>query len=506
MNHATVVSVASLVASVLVAAVGVRLGRAAGWRDQAPFALVGFTAALYAALNLPSTASASISDSFVVVSTRLQLATGALHAWAWVRFAAENLEERRRRRDVWFEALMLAVAACFVLPGVAFTDRVSLHELAELEVRYRLVEQTPFGGLLIGVTVLVFGTLALRYLLAWFDGRPGTGLLAASFGVFFLFAANDAGAASHVLRTPFLVEVGLFLPVGAVAWVNGTRFMADARELAELRVRLELLVELRTRELHGAHERLRRSEKLATLGQVAAGVAHEVNNPAAVVSGNLDYLLAALRSGEFPADAEECIADSSLAVRRISGIVRQLLQAGRVAGQPQSRALIPIAPLVGEAVRGARAAAAHVRVETDVPERLHALGEEQLLLQVLANLVGNAVQSVPVERSDGRVRVTARRLADRVRIEVRDNGVGMSREVLQRAFEPFFTTKEAGKGTGLGLAISRGLVTSLGGELKLESAAGEGTRAIVELPGEVAFAGGVAAPGAGAQDRPELLS
>jgi signal transduction histidine kinase len=122
------------------------------------------------------------------------------------------------------------------------------------------------------------------------------------------------------------------------------------------------------------------------------------------------------------------------------------------------------------------------------------------------NLVVNAVQAIPNEQPDGRVRVTARRLADRVRIEVRDNGAGMPREVLQRAFEPFFTTKGAGRGTGLGLAISRGLVTSLGGELRLESAVGEGTRAIVELPGEAAFAGGVAALGAAAKDRIEVPS
>jgi signal transduction histidine kinase len=504
-NHATVVSIACFVASFLVAVVGVRMGRAAGWKDQASFALVGFTAALYAAFNLPSTGGVSISDPLVVLATRLQLATGALHAWAWVRFAAENLEERRRRRDVWLERVLLLTAACFALPGVAFTERVTTHEVAELGVWYRLVDETPFGSFLVVFIVAVFGMLALRYLRAWISGRAGTGALALAFGVFFLLTASDAAAVAGLLRAPLLVEVGLFLPVGAVAWVNGTRFIADAQELSELRVRLEHLVEQRTRELLGAHERLRRTERLATLGQVAAGVAHEVNNPAAVVAGNLDYLLAALRRGALPADAEDCIADSSLAVRRISGIVRQLLHAGRVAGQPQQRVLIPIAAIVGEATRAARAAAAHVRVETDVPEWLHALGEEQLLQQVLVNLVVNAVQAVPSWRLDGSVRITARRDADRVRIEVSDNGAGMSCEVLQKAFEPFFTTKGPGKGTGLGLAISRGLVTSLGGELRLESTIGEGTRAVVEIPGEAAFAAD--GPfGAVAAGRPETLS
>lgn len=506
MNHATVVSVAAFVASILVAAVGVRLGRAAGWKDQVSFALVGFTAALYAAFNLPSTAGPSISDSVVVFATRLQLATGALHAFAWIRFAGENLGERCRRCDDWLGRLLLAAAACFVLPGVAFTDRVSTLELPALGIWYRLVEQTRFGGLLIVFTVSVFGMLALRYVRARLARRSGEGLLALAFGAFFLLAANDAASVAGLLGTPMLVEVGLFIPVGAVAWINGSRFIADARELSDLRVRLEELVELRTRELHGAHEQLRRSEKLATLGEVAAGVAHEVNNPAAVVSGNLDYLRNALGVGEIPRDALECIDESAAAVRRIAGIVRQLLHAGRAAGSRSTRTLVQVASVVREAARASRAAAGHVRVEAEIPEWLYAVGEEDLLLQVLVNLIVNAAQAIPPERTDGRVVVTARHLTDRVRIEVRDNGSGMTDEVLRKAFEPFFSTKAAGKGTGLGLAISRGLVVSLGGELRLESVVGVGTRALVDLPAEVMLTGGRPPAGLGDRRRPHALS
>lgn len=488
MNPASVVSVATLVASLLVALTSVRMGSAAGWKDQAPFALVGFTAALYSLANLPSTAGPWVSDPLVVVATRFQLATGALHAWAWVRFTAENLEEPRGPRQVFLERMLVVASFFAVLPGAAFRERVRVLDLPELGIHYRLVEQTVLGGLLAAFAVAVFGVLTLRYVRAWRAGRPGASTLAAAFAFFFVLAANDAAAIAGLLKTPFVAEIGFLLPLGIVAWANGTRFIADARELAELRVRLEQLVEQRTRELHGAHEQLRRSERLATLGQVAAGVAHEVNNPAAVVASNLDYLLDALRRGKLPSDAEDCIADSSLAVQRISGIVRQLLQAGRAAGQPQPRTHVPVAPIVREARRAANVAAAHVHVEIDVPERLHAIGEEQLLHQVLVNLAVNAAQAIPPERSDGRVRISARRRGDLVEIEVRDNGVGMSKEVLQKAFEPFFTTKAAGKGTGLGLAISRGLVTSLGGDLRLESTVGHGTRAVVEVPADAAFA------------------
>ena len=102
-------------------------------------------------------------------------------------------------------------------------------------------------------------------------------------------------------------------------------------------------------------------------------------------------------------------------------------------------------------------------------------------MQVLVNLVVNAVQAIPDHRADGRVVLRAETEGDRVRMVVEDNGAGIEPDVLRRVFEPFFTTKPFGSGTGLGLAVSRGLVASLGGDLRLESRPGQGTRAVVEL-------------------------
>jgi CheY-like chemotaxis protein/anti-sigma regulatory factor (Ser/Thr protein kinase) len=217
------------------------------------------------------------------------------------------------------------------------------------------------------------------------------------------------------------------------------------------------------------------------MGQFAAGVAHEVNNPAAVVTANLHYLAETERDS-LRKPAQDAVSESLVAMQRIGGIVRQLLEAGRLASSPEERTGVSPRPLADAASAAARVRfGKRVLVVNQLPERQWVLAQEGVLAQVLVNLVVNAVQAIPDGRSDGRVVIRSEEVGDRVRIVVEDNGAGMSLEVLRRVFEPFFTTKPFGSGTGLGLAVSRGLVTGLGGDLRLESEAGAGTRAIVDL-------------------------
>jgi signal transduction histidine kinase len=283
--------------------------------------------------------------------------------------------------------------------------------------------------------------------------------------------------------------------VAAIGYSLTDRFAADARSLAELRTRLENLVDERTRELATALEALHRSEKLAALGQFAAGVAHEVNNPAAVVTANLSYLSECKdEEGAWPDDTGECVRESLGSMERIARIVRQLLDAGRLSASPAATGAVALAPVARESLRTARArCGTRVRLVDEVDAQAAALGQEAVLLQVLVNLVVNAVQAIPPGRADGRVTVRSERAGGRVRLLVEDNGSGMKPEVLRRVFEPFFSTKPFGVGTGLGLAVSRGLVQSLGGDLRLESTPGGGTRATVELP-EASAPGCVAGP------------
>src|SRR6266542_535837 len=288
------------------------------------------------------------------------------------------------------------------------------------------------------------------------------------FALAFLLAmaTNDALAAWGVLNSPYLVDLGFIVPIGAVGYSLTARFAADARALAELRLRLESLVDDRTRDLARAQEALHRAEKLAALGQFAAGVAHEVNNPAAVVVANLKYLAECRTDdGAWPADTGDCVSESLTAMDRIARIVRQLLDASRLAAAPVAVEAVSLARVAQESLRTARARCGQrVPLEANVPEDVLALGQESMLVQIAVNLVVNAVQAIPADRGDGHVRVSASRGGGRVRLAVEDNGSGMSEEVLRRVFEPFFSTKPFGGGTGLGLAVSRGLVQSLGGD------------------------------------------
>jgi two-component system NtrC family sensor kinase len=177
----------------------------------------------------------------------------------------------------------------------------------------------------------------------------------------------------------------------------------------------------------------------------------------------------------------ESLRESQQAVGRIARMVRQLLDASRLA----SNAERPCEPVhlgraTHEAVRLARARTGDASVEIDVPDDLWALGHDQLVVQVLVNLVVNGAQAIPAGRA-GRISVRGGRAGDLVRLLVEDDGSGMDPPTLRRVFEPFFTTKPFGAGTGLGLAVSRGMVTSMGGDLRLESALGVGTRATIEL-------------------------
>jgi signal transduction histidine kinase len=123
----------------------------------------------------------------------------------------------------------------------------------------------------------------------------------------------------------------------------------------------------------------------------------------------------------------------------------------------------------------------NVTLEERVPSDLRALGDEDILQQVLVSLLANGIQAVPDQRT-GKVEVLARCEEGRVLIVVEDDGTGMPPDILARVFEPFFTTRPFGTGAGLSLAVSRGLMAGLGGDLRLESDPGRGTRAIVDLP------------------------
>ncbi len=217
------------------------------------------------------------------------------------------------------------------------------------------------------------------------------------------------------------------------------------------------------------------AEKLAALGELTAGVAHEINNPTAVILGNLDLVIAELGTALDPVRDEVTLIVEQ--IYRIQGIINQLLQyarpaefAGYVADVDVNRLVRDTLKLVRHLVKNAR-----VRIELDLAARGPIQINAQELQQVLVNLLVNAVHAVA--DTAGVIRIATRDWDDRgLCLSVQDNGPGIPQAARDKLFNPFFSTKEQGQGTGLGLSISYGLVRRYGGRITVESPPGQGAR------------------------------
>lgn len=248
-------------------------------------------------------------------------------------------------------------------------------------------------------------------------------------------------------------------------------------------------------EENAAQLRLQLADRLASLGTLAAGVAHEVNNPLAVIVLNAGYVLDRLErvrplledQEAYPLDVDVLVtaqSDIVTAANRIKHIVRDLTTFGRPTESLDAAASLSRA--VEWAVKSTKQTwEDRARVEIDVDPSLPAVAIDDVRLgQLLVNLIVNAAHSIaPADVSAQRIRVRAAAHGDAtVQFEVEDTGAGMSPETQARAFDPFFTTKPQALGTGLGLSICRGIVTACGGSLELESRLGHGTTVRVTLP------------------------
>lgn len=288
---------------------------------------------------------------------------------------------------------------------------------------------------------------------------------------------------------------------------------------------LEHRVEERTRDLSDALKHLKeseaqliQSEKMSSLGQMVAGVAHEINTPLAYVKNSLGQVSEKLPAIGNALDSSSRLLEQLAAGNDPDGLSRAFQQtSAQIGGLQEQQVIQELGDLVRDGVYGTgqvaeivanlknfsrldRSKVAHTNLNENLNSTL-LLAKHQLksvnvirnfgeipevtcapsqINQVLLNLITNAVQAMPDEK--GMLTLTSRRDGDGVAIDVEDNGSGIAPEVLPKIFDPFFTTKEIGKGTGLGLSISYKIIQQHGGRITVESRPGEGTKFTVWLP------------------------
>jgi two-component system, NtrC family, sensor kinase len=249
------------------------------------------------------------------------------------------------------------------------------------------------------------------------------------------------------------------------------------KELRDWAETLERKVAERAAEMRAIQTQMLQAEKLAAIGKLAAGVAHEINNPLTGVLTNASLLLQDTPAGDPDRADLQTIVDETMRCRKI---VKGLLEFSRQA-KPQTQPLElnqVIEDVLGLVKNQAsfRNIVLEMALDPDLPA---VMADRDQMRQVVLNIVLNAAEAMP---GGGRLRLasTFDRAAGRARIEAKDTGSGIPEEIQARMFEPFYTTKKTG--TGLGLAIAYGIVEEHKGRLRVDSAPGRGTTMIIELP------------------------
>jgi signal transduction histidine kinase len=307
-----------------------------------------------------------------------------------------------------------------------------------------------------------------------------------------------------LIAVAVLTALVLFILLPMARQLRHLKAEAEAaeRDARIYHARLEETVHTRTAELEAANARLADSlrelkttqarllfaDRLASVGQLAAGVGHEINNPLAYVLSNLSYIhkeMTRTQGAPGPEDREElltAIADAREGAERVRLIVQDL----KLLSRPDDVSSGPVD--LGGVLRRVMKLASHevgrrARLVEELGELPQVHGSGSGLGQVFLNLLINAAQAIPEGNAAGNeVRVKARwDVPERVVVEVSDTGRGIAPEHLERIFEPFFTTKPVGEGTGLGLAVCHGILQAHGGEIQVESQPGKGATFRVSL-------------------------
>ncbi|MFX0064082.1 MAG: PAS domain S-box protein [Candidatus Hermodarchaeota archaeon] len=236
-------------------------------------------------------------------------------------------------------------------------------------------------------------------------------------------------------------------------------------------------------------EEIIEKDKLAAVGQLAAGVAHELNTPLTNINLIAQLLLKMIETEKNfrnKASFTQDLQNIQKEVKFCGKIVKDLLQFSRKIDIDPTRFFVKslVNELISSPSNASRFREKDIEVTLDIEGDLEATADRNLIVQIFQNIIDNSIDALDENKEAPKINITAVRKNKLVEITIQDNGKGLRKEDLPHVFEPFFTTKDAGKGTGLGLSICRVIIEKHKGTIKIESSVGKGTKIILSLPPE----------------------
>lgn len=345
-----------------------------------------------------------------------------------------------------------------------------------------------------GLSLCIVGTGTL-YQWSSRDAAVTTFIIFGMFLIPSLFFRGKALTNVETLQTfvancIFMVSTGVLVVVGTIYHYSFRYKEFTAR--STMRKQQSDLVRLKNEKIKQTAETLKntetqlfQSEKMSLLGQLSAGVIHEVANPLNFTNQALDVLRHEVKKKESEPKVEEIIEDMQDGLDRIRETISELRGFAQIGKRGQER--FSLHETISNSLRflGKPIVEANIKVEVDVDESLEITGVRNQIIQVLINLIHNAIHAMADGERRGVLKIDAAEQADKsVLIQIADNGSGISKERVDQIFDPFFTTKDPGEGTGLGLSICYRIIENHAGTIRASSEIGKGTTFHVTVPGD----------------------
>lgn len=456
--------------ALLAAALLLGVSLAPGWRDHRVLSLAFLAAALFGLTEVGSTMPLPVGTQLVV--GQLALACAVVHAFAWSLFLAARAGASRL--DVGVRLLLGVSLVAIAVPGLVYRPELNLRPIVATATTYQDLEPGPLGAAVFCVLVLAHAWLALRAAQAARRGDPAAGLHALAFSGVALCGLLDWLGTAGLHGGPNVTVLALLGLVGSTGAQAVLRLVNEARRRERLASELDVEVHTRATALAKAQANVARAARLQALGELASGVAEEIEGPARRVEGAISELR---RGG--PLEAKRALVPQARRdVARITALTRQLVAASHAASRAATaEPVVPIAAMARAAVEALRAELpAGTTLRLDVAEELVAAADGDLVQPALAALLARASRSIARRPAPGTITIRALRAGDVVRLEVGDDG-----PVEEGAASPL-GGRSPTSARGLGLPASIGLLRAVGGDLELVRSDAQGTLFALRLP------------------------